>query len=367
MPLLPPAPEALAHSQRVVEHIARQIQTAGGWIDFSHYMELALYAPGLGYYSAGAKKFGGGGDFVTAPEMSPLFGQALARPVTEMLEKSGGNIIEIGAGSGRLALDLLRELTTLDALPERYWILELSADLRDRQRALLATQAPALLDRVGWLDALPESFHGLVLGNEVLDAMPVRLVLWQRGSILERGVSFANSGFVWEDRLLPAGHLRALAEELRPGEDYLSEISLAVPAFVRSIGQMLRHGAAIFIDYGFLAEEYYHPQRSRGTLMCHYRHRVHDDPFYLPGLQDITAHVDFSAVAAAATQSHLEVTTFTTQARFLIDCGITDLLARTDPRDAAIYLPLANQVHRLLSPAEMGELFKVIVLETRRE
>lgn len=363
MPLPQPAAEALAHSERVRQHIVREIESAGGWIDFVRYMELAMYAPGLGYYSAGADKFGAGGDFVTAPEISPLFGRSLARPVAEVLRATGGDILEVGAGSGKLALQLLSELRKAEALPDHYYILELSADLRQRQQALLRERVPGLCERVQWLDALPQSFSGVVLGNEVLDAMPVHLVHWQRGGMRERGVVIRDRVLAWEDRAIVNEALQQVAARLVPEDDYLSEISLAAPAFIRSVGGMLRKGRAIFIDYGFLREEFYHPQRNRGTLMCHYRHYAHDDPFHLPGLQDITAHVDFSAIGDTARESGLEVVRYSTQARFLIDCGITDLLAETDPQHAAAYLPLANQVQRLTSPAEMGELFKVIVLE----
>ena len=362
MTLPQPAPAALAHSEQVKRRIMREIESAGGWIDFARYMELALYAPGLGYYNAGAAKFGGGGDFVTAPEISSLFGRAIARPIAETLADNRGGVLEVGAGSGKLALDLLCELEKMDALPETYCILELSADLQQRQRALLQERVPRFLDRVTWLDALPASFSGVLVANELLDAMPVHLVHWHDGKILERGVVAGEYGFSWEDRSLSNASLRAIAERIAPAGDYLSEIRLAIPGFIRSIGKMLRCGTAIFIDYGFRPEEFYHPQRNRGTLMCHYRHRSHDDPFHLPGLQDITAHVDFGAVQAAATEVGLEVASYSTQARYLIDCGITDLLREIDPQDAAVYLPLANQVQRLVSPAEMGELFKVIVL-----
>jgi SAM-dependent MidA family methyltransferase len=363
MSLPPPSPEALAHSSRVAQHIASEIDACGGLISFARFMELALYAPGLGYYSAGAAKFGGAGDFVTAPEISPLFGRTLARPISAMLERYNGDILELGAGSGRLALDVSRELASLNISPRRYQILELSADLRERQRALFQQQAPELLDRVSWLDELPDTFSGVVLANEVLDAMPVHLVHWHDGEIRERGVAFDNGGFVWREKLMPGGELRAAAELIVPGDDYISEVSLAAPALIRSIGKMLKAGAAIFIDYGFRREEFYHPQRNRGTLMCHYRHYAHDDPFYLPGLQDITAHVDFTAITDAATTAGLEVALMTRQAKFLIDSGITDLLGQVSPKDVVAYLPLANQVQRLLSPAEMGELFKVVVLE----
>jgi SAM-dependent MidA family methyltransferase len=366
MPLPPPSTDASAHSEQLREHMAREIASSGGWIDFAHYMELALYAPGLGYYSAGAAKLGGSGDFVTAPEISSLFGRTLARPIAQTLRSIGGDVLELGAGSGKLAVDLLSELESLNALPGTYFILELSADLRQRQQMLIRERAPRLAPRVVWLDALPNAISGVVLANEVLDALPVHIMHWTEGDTVERGVMIGKRGFAWQDRPITNPDLARRATAMRPGEDYVSEISLAVPALIHSVGRMLRHGQAVFIDYGFLHDEFYHPQRAHGTLMCHYRHRAHDDPFFLPGLQDITAHVDFTAVEEAAREAGLTVAGYSTQARFLIECGIAELLGQIDAAHASAYLPLANQVQRLTSPAEMGELFKVIVLARER-
>ncbi len=364
LPAPAPGPEALAHSRRLAAHIADEIGQAGGWIPFARYMELALYAPGLGYYAAGAGKFGAAGDFVTAPELSPLFGRTLARQAAQVLAATGGDILELGAGSGRLALDLLRELERLDALPARYAILEVSPDLRARQRALLEREAPALLARVAWLDALPERATGLVLGNEVLDALPVHLVQRTAAGLAERGVGLEGDAFVWRDRPLEDGPLLAAAREAgfdgaEPG--YLSEVNLAAPALVASLARRLERGALLFLDYGFPRAEYYHPQRSQGTLMCHYRHHAHADPFFLPGLTDITAHVDFTAVAEAGVEAGLAFLGYTSQASFLINCGLTALLQETPPGEAA-YLRQAASVQKLLSPSEMGELFKAIAL-----
>ena len=374
MPPLPvtlpaPSPEALQHSRAVQELIRAEIAAAGGWISFARYMELALYAPGMGYYSGGAAKFGGAGDFVTAPEISPLFGKALARQAAQVLElvsnedNGGGDMLEFGAGSGKLALELLLELEKLRRLPGRYWILEVSAELRQRQRELFEQRAPQLASRVDWLEQLPEKFNGLMLANEVLDAMPVDIVSWHDAGIFERGVAWDDKGFIWSERPLPGGALfeaaHALNLQLDPGANYISEISFAVRGFMRSLAGVLQQGAIVLIDYGFGRSEYYHPQRNQGTLMCHIRHHAHDDPFYLPGLQDITSHVDFSAVAAATS---LELLGYTTQAHFLINCGITDILAQTPAENSSDYLPLANQLQKLVSPAEMGELFKVIAL-----
>lgn len=369
MPSLPePGASALEHSHAVSAAIAAEIAASGGWISFARFMELALYAPGLGYYSAGLDKFGAGGDFVTAPEISNLFGQAIAHQAAQVLRQTGGNILETGAGSGKLALDLMLELERLEQLPERYFILELSADLRQRQQQRIGREAAHLLGRFEWLDALPEKFTGLVLGNEVLDAMPVELISWRAGSISERGVALLDGRFSWAERALTQGGLLEQARVLPPAQfvsgdaAYTSEINLAAQGFLRSLGQMLERGVILMLDYGFGQSEFYHPQRSQGTLMCHYRHQAHADPFFLPGLQDITAHVDFSAMARAGVEAGLELLGYASQANFLINCGLTDLLGQISPEDPASYLPVVAQVQKLMSPAEMGELFKAIAL-----
>jgi len=359
--LPPPAPEALAHSARVVAHVRREIESAGGWISFARYMELTLYAPGLGYYSAGARKLGPDGDFTTAPELTPLFGHCIAQQAREILALGMDEILEVGAGSGALAAALLEELDRQGAVPQRFLILELSADLRARSRDALAARVPHLMERVAWLNVLPPDFAGLVIGNEVLDAMPAHVVRAGADGIEEGGVvaSRGERPFEWSFR--PAtGELRAAAERLGLAPGYTTEIGLAARAFVRSIGAILERGVMLFVDYGFPAREFYHPQRAQGTLMCHYRHRAHADPFFLPGLQDLTAHVDFSAVAAAAAAAELELLGYASQEQFLVNCGITDLMLRTPPEDAARYLPQAAAAAKLLSPAEMGELFKAI-------
>lgn len=360
-----PSSDALAHSQRVVAHLTSLIGDAGGWIPFSRFMEAALYAPGLGYYAAGAMKFGAAGDFVTAPEMTPLFGRTLAHAIAPVLAQPGGaqtgaEVLELGAGSGRLAADLLGELERLDALPARYLILEVSAELRNRQQETLARELPHLRGRVQWLDALPSHFDGVILGNEVLDALPVELVHWTESGPMVRGVTVENGRFAWQDRPIDDPVLRARATALALAPGYLSEINLAADALVSSLASALERGLILLLDYGFTASEYYHPQRHMGTLRVHYRHHALDDPFYLPGLADLTAHVDFSAVARAGLAAGLELAGYTSQASFLLDSGLTGLLMQTPPVDAAAYLPQANAVQRLVSPAEMGELFKVI-------
>jgi SAM-dependent MidA family methyltransferase len=353
-----PAPDALAHSRRAAEHIRAAIQAAGGAVPFGRYMELALYAPGLGYYSAGARKFGAAGDFVTAPELSPLFSRCLARQCAEVLEAvPGGSILELGAGSGVMAADILLELQALGRLPAEYLILEVSADLRERQRQTLIAKATALASRVRWLDALPGSFEGVILGNEVLDALPVERFLRRPGGFDEYCVRVEAEGFAWTTR--PAGEQLAavlsafettLPAPLQPG--YVSEINPGLIPLVSSLATTLGRGALLLLDYGYPRAAYYHPERSMGTLMCHYRQRAHADPFLYPGLQDITAHVDFTAVAEAGTASGLELAGYTTQAHFLMALGLAQL-AGTDMR-------AVQQVKLLSLPEEMGERFKAI-------
>ncbi len=364
MSLPSPAPDALAHSRRLAALIRGEIAAGGGWLPFARFMELALYAPGLGYYAAGARKFGAAGDFVTAPELTGLFGQALAAQAAQVMAASAPHILEVGAGSGRLAADLLRSLEALGCLPERYAILDLSADLRQRQQETLAREVPHLLARVHWLDTLPPRFSGAVIGNEVLDAMPASIVAWREAGIQERGVALAGEDFVWQERPA-AGRLLAAAEAiagqcaLPPG--YESEIGLAAEAWAAAWGSILEAGAVFLIDYGFPRREFYHLQRGRGTLMCHYRHQAHPDPFLFPGLQDITVHVDFTAIVAAAHGAGLELLGYTSQGQFLLNCGILDCLAAL-PADSPAYIRAAGAVNKLLLPHEMGELFKVIAL-----
>lgn len=361
-PLPAPSPDAQRHSDALAEMTRGEIAAAGGWLPFARYMDLALYAPGLGYYSAGASKLGAEGDFITAPELSSLFGRSLARQAAQVLKETGGDILELGAGSGKLAADLLGELEQMGALPNRYRILDVSADLRQRQKELLEARLPHLAGRVEWLDELPERFTGLILGNEVLDALPVHVVAWRDGQVFERGVVLQDGTFAWDERPAENPTLLATAQAVEVPDGYVSEICLAAPGLVRSLAERLEQGALLFLDYGFPSAEYYHPQRRQGTLICHYRHHAHDDPFYLPGLQDITAHVDFSAVAEAGVEAGLDLLGYASQAHFLINCGITDLLAEIPAEDAVAYLPRAKEVQKLLSPAEMGELFKVIAL-----
>ncbi len=356
-----PSPEAEAVSASLRAHIVAELEKSGGWLSFARFMELTLYTPGLGYYSAGSTKLGPAGDFVTAPELSPLFARCLARQIAQLREAGIPDVIELGAGSGALAGGLLEALAALDRLPERYLILEVSADLRARQRARLDALPPELLERVQWLEILPRDLEVVLVANEVLDAIPAHLIRLHAGKIDEVGVTVTGGAF--ERAYRPAaGELLKAAAALQLPDDYETEINLAAPAFVKSFARIIRRGALIFIDYGFPAAEYYHPQRSRGTLMCHYRHHAHDDPFTLPGLQDITAHVDFTAIAAAGAEAGSSILGFATQAQFLINAGITEILAETPAADVRAYAPLAGEAQKLLSPAEMGELFKVLAL-----
>jgi len=320
--------------------IAQEIAARGGWISFARYMQLALHEPGSGYYASGARKFGPGGDFVTAPELGGLFGRTLARALAGFPA-----VLEIGAGSGALAEVLV------EALACDYFILETSAELRARQ-------AERLGSRVKFLEKMPGAFRGAMIANEVVDAMPVHVVRWTEQGILERGVTWP---LAWRDR--PAqDELLETAAVIEVPKPYVSEINLLAAAWMRHLVERLAQGAIFVIDYGFPRREYYHPQRSSGTLMCHYRHQAHADPFAHPGEEDITAHVDFTALAEAAHEAGADVLGYATQAQFLVNCGITDVLAEANAENALHYAPIAAQAQSLLSPAEMGELFKVLAV-----
>lgn len=358
-PLPVPPPEALGVSATLLNRITDAIRGNDGWISFARFMEMALYEPGLGYYSAGSHKLGDSGDFTTAPEISPLFGRCLARQVAELHASGLRELYELGAGSGALAETLLRELAVLDSLPTRYRILEVSADLRERQQRRLSKALPEFAGRIEWLDTLPDAYEGVVIGNEVLDALPVQRVRQTAEGLAEIGVALTGDGLV--ETLRPAGTaLCAVVEPLALPDGYETEIPLAASALVSALGERMTRGVMLWIDYGFPQHEFYHPQRNRGTLMCHYRHHAHGDAFLWPGLQDLTAHVNFSAIAWA--HPDMTVLGYTSQAHFLVNCGITDLMAETPADDLPQYAPLAAGAQKLLSPAEMGELFKVLAL-----
>lgn len=356
----PPSPDPSPPSDRLRPLIDAEIAANGGWIPFARYMDLALYTPGLGYYSGDRPVFGAGGDFVTAPEMGGLFAATLAQWLDGFLPEQARSITEFGAGSGMLAAQLLAEPRLADV---RYRIVEVSAPLAARQRERIAA-VPGALERTEWVDALPERLEGAVLGNEVLDAMPVHLLVGHAGSVLERGVSLVQGDLVWSDRPPTRDALAARAiRRVHSGDwpdGYLSEVHPRQEAFVASLAERLGRGMLVFIDYGFDEATYYHPQRAEGTLRCHHRHTANDDPLWQPGSQDITAHVNFDALDAVAAESGLEGG-HVGLARFLLDAGILDVLSRTPASDAARYLPLAAEANRLLSPAEMGELFRVAV------
>lgn len=353
------------HSQRTATHLRRRIEKAGGWIPFEEFMAQALYAPGLGYYTAGSRKLAGAGDaphdsdFITAPELTPLFAQTLARPVAAILRASDSTtVLEFGAGTGALAADLLNALDALE-LSAQYRIIEVSADLRERQQHRLRAYG----DRVQWLDTLPTAFAGCVLANEVLDAMPVRLFRWdETGDVLERGVTANAEGFAWEDRPAPEMLAAAVAARMPALPGYVSEINFQAEAFMRQMADWLAAGAALILDYGFPRQEYYHPQRAEGTLMCHLRHTAHADPLVYPGVQDITAHVDFTAMADAAHEAGLEIYGYLSQARFLMNAGLPEMLQTMSSADTVRYTQARNAVQKLISEAEMGELFKVLAV-----
>jgi SAM-dependent MidA family methyltransferase len=358
----------MAVSAQLTRQIQQAMEQAGGRIPFDRFMELALYAPGLGYYVAGSRKFGEAGDFVTAPELSPLFAQCLARQAREVLSAlDGGEILEFGAGSGVLAADMLAELERLDALPARYLIMEVSPELKERQKQTLAQRVPELLSRVVWLEHLPKQFAGLVVANELLDAMPVSRFRVTAGGIEECFVEQDEAGLKEAFAVPQTPGLAQAVERLGTAvgglaEGYVSEINLRQSSWLRALAGMMDRGAVLLIDYGYSRGEYYHSQRSIGTLMCHYRHRVHPDPFRWVGLQDITSYVDFSAVAEVAVEAGFDLAGYTTQAHFLMASGLGELIAASDPNDLAVHMELVQGVKRLTLPSEMGERFKVIGL-----
>lgn len=372
-----PSDDAQLVSRQLETLIHAEIAACHGVIPFSRYMEMALYTPRLGYYSGGSVKLGADGDFTTAPEMSSLFGATLAQVAQQLFTQSAPEIMEFGAGSGKLAFDILSECQQSQIPLRRYFIVELSGELRARQEERLKD-----FPQVVWLSKMPTAFSGIVIGNEVLDAMPVELVCkseqgWTRLGVSSEMTSTASiSGFKLVSMDEATDQHVALLTQIPDAEalpnGYLTEVHPIEIGFMRSIAAMLmaghaesgQGGVAIWLDYGFPAHEYYLPQRDQGTLMCHYRHHAHPDPFYLPGLQDITAHVDFTAIAIAGVEAGLDLLSYTSQAGFLLGGGITEVLARIPAEDSHRYLPASNAVQKLLSPAEMGELFKVLILGT---
>ncbi|MDO4636193.1 MAG: SAM-dependent methyltransferase [Lautropia sp.] len=376
-----PVPDraALTVSEQLCTRIAAEVAQAGGWLGFARYMEMALYEPGLGYYSNPGQVFGAGGDFVTAPELTPLFGATLARQISPWLRDpalagDGQVVLEVGGGSGMLAAQLLNALDNLGHTGLRYWILELSAERREQQRQTLQSLAPGLLSQVSWLEAFPAAFSGVVLANELLDALPVRVFEWQADAaggaqiVQEMGVALEDGHFVWAARPAEeplARAVTALRERLGPQRaqwlsPYRSEICPAQQAWLATLADSLQAGGVMLLDYGFAESEYYHPQRNQGTLMCHYRHRSHMDPFLWPGLNDITAHVDFTALARAAVAEGFSLVGYTSMAAFLLNAGLLDELADLPREPENFWFAQAQAVQQLISEAEMGELFKVI-------
>jgi len=360
-----PGDIAQQHSEKLIALIKNEIDMNEGSISFQRYMELTLYAPGLGYYAAGSTKLGEEGDFITAPEISPLFSQTLANAILPALNQEQV-ILEVGAGRGRMAADILVYLEQQNKLPKEYWILELSADLRERQKKTIEETIPELINKVKWLDSLPDKFSGIVLANELLDAMPVQLFQKTKNDINEINVTWAEGKFAFaltssfDSRLIT--RIKDIEAELGAELDsgYVSEINFAAEDWIKSIGERLQQGVIVLIDYGFPRHEYYHVQRTQGTLMCHYRHRTHPDPLVYPGLQDITAHVDFTAMADAALEANMKVIGYTNQVSFLMGAGLVELAALNDERNVQKQMETATQIKKLTLPHEMGELFKVI-------
>jgi SAM-dependent MidA family methyltransferase len=364
-----PSADAAAVSAALSDVIAQAIAAAGGSLGFDEYMRMALYEPGLGYYLAGAVKFGAAGDFVTSPEISPMFGACIARAGRDILDETGGDVLEFGAGSGSLAASVLNALSEANCLPRTYTIIELSPDLRERQYATIAQRCPGALARVRWINALPDApFDGLVIANEILDAFPVRTFALEAGTLTERRVRAGARAFEWVNAPAYAALERTVRErldaEIFVREDtYVSEINLGIEPWIRDLARVLRHGVALLVDYGYPRAEYYHPSRSAGTLQCHYRHRVHDDPFFLPGLQDLTASVDFTQVAEVADASGFHIAGFAEQGSFLLANGLLDVLAALSPdADEAYRQRLAFEAKVLTLPGEMGSRFKFIAL-----
>ena len=368
MPTLPtPSPLSLEHSNKVLAHVRQEIEKAGGYISFARFMEIVLYTPGLGYYSAGNPKLGELGDFVTAPEISVLFTKCVARQCQEILQSMPAqNILEFGAGSGKFAADLLLELERVDCLPTSYSILEISADLRAKQSYLLQSRCPHLFSRVSWLDCLPDpGFQGIIFANEVLDAMPSHCFQIDKHTSKERYVSLVDDRLSWLSAPSTSPELTRRVTEINEmatlPHGYESEVNLIIPAWISAVADIFQQGVMLLFDYGYGRREYYHAERDHGTLMCYYQHHRHSDPFFLPGLQDITTSVDFTCVAEAADAGGLQIAGYTTQASFLLACGIIELA--NDPALTHLEQYQQNQAIKMLTlPAQMGELIKVIAL-----
>lgn len=364
-----PMPDAVAleHSERLYKHLNQQISDAD--MPFVDFMQQILYCPGLGYYSAGSHKIGSGGDFITAPEMSPLFGAAIANQCRQVLQSldSRGDMLEFGAGTGKLAVSIMKRLAALDSLPGNYYILEVSADLKYRQQTLIKAELPELFNRFVWLEELPQQFNGVVLANEVLDAMPVNLFRMRGESPKEQAVVLdeddnwqisdaQNNSAEFDDWWQSTGKAFVFDDE------YQSEVNLQISPWIKGLYDCIETGLVILIDYGYSRSEYYLEERNLGSLMCHYRHHNHPNPLLLPGLQDVTAHVDFTAVAEAGFDHGFDVLGYTTQGAFLMACGILDAAEDELTGEMVQQIELSQAIKPLIMPEEMGELFKVMTL-----
>jgi len=366
----------MEHSALLKAKIASQIASQGGWLPFSRYMEMALYEPGMGYYSAGAHKLGAGGDFTTAPELSPLFGAAICStllPVLEGLKDKGlpTQILEFGAGTGKLATSILTRLNDLGFQLDRYDIIEISPDLAQRQQESINATVKQLnlTTQCNWLSKLPKNFKGIILANEVIDAIPCDAIIFKDGFWYWHGVAFENEALTWkagapvEQKLLPESLLSS-----NFSEGYVTELHIPANAWMKQVAEHLEVGLFLTFDYGFPESEYYHPQRLEGTLMAHHRHHAIQDPFYLPGLCDLTTHVDWSQIARSALTENVDDVYLTNQAAYLLDAGIGDIaLEIGDPGDPETFLPISNSLQKLLSEAEMGELFKAFAFSKNLE
>ncbi|NOQ94635.1 MAG: SAM-dependent methyltransferase [Methylophaga sp.] len=366
-----PDPIAQQHSEQLLTLIKQKIVESGGKISFSDYMQYCLFSPGLGYYSAGSHKIGKQGDFTTAPEISSLFSRTLAQHINAVFEQTKqSNILEFGAGSGKMAIDILTELQSQSSLPDHYYIIEASADLRYRQEESIRSEIPDILDRVVWLDSLPENFIGVILANEVCDAMPVHCLTFNQGQVTERYIETINSELQWCEGELSQPYLSSHTDDIQKliGDiSYTTEVNLAAEAWLASLADSLEQGAIFIIDYGHPQASYYHPQRDKGTLMCYYQHQGHDNPLILQGIQDITAHVNFTALAQTAIDNELDVEGFQSQADFLLAGGITELAPTGDNANELSHFHYASEIKQLTLPSEMGENFKVLTLSKNLE
>lgn len=360
-----PTDDAIEHSKQL-EALIREEISDKHTIPFSRFMELALYSPGMGYYSAGSKKLGAAGDFITAPEISPLFARCIAKQCEQVLPQlDKKQILEVGAGSGIMAADILLALDQSDHLPENYFILETSADLRHRQQTTINKDAKHLVNRVIWLDALPEGgFEGIILANELLDAMPVQKFRINNSVPFELFVGIENNRLTLLEQEINNARLKSKLDSLATAlpDNYESEINLNAEAWIQSISNCMHKGLVLLIDYGYPQHEYYHKDRTAGTLMCYYQHYTHDDPFALLGLQDITTHVDFTAIAQSADDAGFNITGYTTQAFFLLGCGLESMAQDLINADLKQRIELSQQIKKLTLPSEMGEQFKVMAL-----